>query len=351
MIEEYEREECENLLVMGQLNTMAQSSSKSTGTIAESTTTAATTASAVDATPAEVSNTAEKKYVTIDQSSGMNHHVIASNGSMTLLNNYQLTHNPLIPSHMAHSRTPSNGSNISIDPFLHLNYHHGAHSRSASGNFNFASMPMSSAGTSGHSRSASGGGTLDLASLHCSVGLGKHPWTHSRTPSNCSNISFISRLSEPISEVGTLLNPTVNNTTQYASAANSNGVAPSSLNSALNSLAAFQQYTDQVRLEMKDGEASAHEADEKDVDTETTASQPAQNLINSMANSGVAAVTSAATMNGMASSLANLQLGSIDEIDANNDGDSELNELKTKFNNKKEDLKKKDEKAVVNDNN
>ncbi len=103
---------------------------------------------------------------------------------------------PKIPSHMAHSRTPSTGSNISIEPYF-MNYH--THSRSASGNFNYGQTTTQAPG---HNRSASGGGgssfSIDL-SLHGLPGAGKPSWSHSRTPSNCSNISFISRLSEPIS--------------------------------------------------------------------------------------------------------------------------------------------------------
>ena len=68
----------------------------------------------------------------------------------------------LIPCHMSHSRTSSNGS--VINPLL-LN---------------------------AHAQTLSAHSDLD----DC------QQLTHSRTPSNCSNMSFMSRLSEPVSELG-----------------------------------------------------------------------------------------------------------------------------------------------------
>ncbi|RNA01913.1 selenocysteine insertion sequence-binding 2-like [Brachionus plicatilis] len=165
---------------------------------------------------------------------------------------------PKIPSHMAHSRTPSNGSNISIEPFYHMNYHH-SHSRSASGTFNYGHTTL----VSGHTRSASGGG-IGAAGINFELMMNNKSWTHSRTPSNCSNISYISRLSEPISELDN--------------------------NFALNSTqAAVHFYNEQVKQEMKDSnESSDHDANVE-----------------------------------VAESLANLHLGRINETDAGNDADSE----------------------------
>lgn len=179
MIEEYEREECENLITLPPQSTFGE--------------------------------TAGGSLVMTNGIGGGGHHqgaclahanidgVVAGR---RLLPSNHLTNagtsganfqQPRIPSHMAHSRTPSNGSNISIEPYYHhMNYH--THSRSASGNFNYgqtttasvsfgvggngggAGGPLhsSAGGASGHVRTASGGGGIDL-------GLGK-PWlpSHSR---------------------------------------------------------------------------------------------------------------------------------------------------------------------------
>ena len=118
----------------------------------------------------------------------MNHLSLTTN-----YNNIQ----PTIPSHYGHSRTASNGSNISIDPSL-INYR--SHSRTPSGNFNFLSLNNTNPHShDGHSRSASGGaGTLNI---DLNTGIHKH-LTHSCNASNCSNTSFVTRLSEPISEAG-----------------------------------------------------------------------------------------------------------------------------------------------------
>jgi hypothetical protein len=204
---------------------------------------------------------------------------------------------PRIPSHMAHSRTPSNGSNISIEPYFHLNYH--THSRSASGNFNYGMT------TSGHTRSASGGGAgtlnIDLTSTRPS-------WTHSRTPSNCSNISFISRLSEPISEVGSnlLLNLTSSNTN-------------------LNSLAAVQYYTEQVRLEMRDSEPQTNKTEEESNNTHQNANESkVESNSTTTSNTNTSANSNANTSNtNAANALANLHLGCINEQDTGNEADSE----------------------------
>jgi len=206
---------------------------------------------------------------------------------------------PRIPSHMAHSRTPSNGSNISIEPYFHLNYH--THSRSASGTFNYGMT------TSGHTRSASGGGggtlNIDLTGTRPS-------WTHSRTPSNCSNISFISRLSEPISEVGSnlLLNLTSSNTN-------------------LNSMAAVQYYTEQVRLEMRDSEAQTNKAEEESDSTHQHESEPKVESNSNITSNNTSANTNTSNTNigntNAANALANLHLGCINEIDTGNEADSE----------------------------
>jgi hypothetical protein len=145
---------------------------------------------------------------------------------------------PTVPSHMGHSRTPSNGSNISIDPNL-INYM--THSRTPSGNFVITSATQFHGG---HSRSASGGGTLNIdfgsAAL---LPFHKH-LTHSRNASNCSNISFISRLSEPISECGA---PNSSNTNFPFSLVHANNSG-----SSLSTMAAVQHYSEQVRNEMRD---------------------------------------------------------------------------------------------------
>lgn len=161
-----------------------------------------------------------------------------------------------IPSHMAHSRTPSNGSNISIEPLLHMNYYH-SHSRSASGTFNYGPTTL----ITGHSRSASGGapGGVNLDML-----VNNKNWTHARTPSNCSNFSFISRLSEPMSE--------------------------SDNNYGLNSVeAAVQFYNEQVKQEIKDSKEIVNRNSIDQIDE----------------------------------SLGNLHLGCINEADSGNDADIE----------------------------
>lgn len=118
-------------------------------------------------------------------------------------------------------------------------------------------------GHGGHSRSASSGGVSVLNSQDLGQVIVPKPWTHSRTPSNCSNISFISRMSEPISEVGscgTLLISGISSISQYnlvpyyvphnssQPLVNISNVVPN-INNNLNN--AVQYYSDQVRQEMK----------------------------------------------------------------------------------------------------
>ncbi|CAF0941998.1 unnamed protein product [Brachionus calyciflorus] len=180
-----------------------------------------------------------------------------------------------IPSHMAHSRTPSNGSNISIEPLYHMNYH--SHSRSASGTFNYGHTTL----VSSHTRTASGGG-LGAGGINLDLLVNNKNWTHSRTASNCSNISFISRLSEPISEFGSSTYVMNSNSTQ----------------------AAVQFYTDQVRQEMKENEIIKDDDCKQDENDEKQMTE---------------------------SSLSNLHLGCINEIDAGNEADTEdLNDIKNK---------------------
>jgi ribosomal protein L7Ae-like RNA K-turn-binding protein len=263
----------------------------------------------------------------------------------------QLTsHNPIIPSHMGHSRNSSTGSNISIEPFAyHMNYH--THSRSASGNFNFGQTSQQAGGHvvipttathhhhHGHSRSASGGNSsimnIDFGGIGgVSAGAVNKHWTHSRTPSNCSNISFISRLSEPISEVGScgtlLINNSSTNLNSYNSISNSN-LAPfyiSNSNTNLNqinnntalaaSLAAVQYYTEQVRQEMR--EQQQHQESILIVETDQFQQQQQQQqqqqlqqpYINDYENQSI---VKEETTNAVSSSLVNLHLGCIDEAD------------------------------------
>ncbi len=207
-----------------------------------------------------------------------------------IFNNSVIT-NPRIPSHMGHSRNASNGSNISIEPFgYHINYH--THSRSASGTFNYGHTTTS---LGGHSRSASNGAqgiNLDLVGgLHSNI-----HWTHTRTPSNCSNISVISRLSEPVSEIGgsnLMLNAT-----------------NASINSANTSAhAAVQFYNDQVRQELRESESSSTVIASDKIDIPVSSSdEQTQND---------------AGKDNISSSLVNLHLGCINELDAGNEVDTE----------------------------
>ena len=307
MVEEYEKEECENLILSQSI--------------------------AVNNQP----ETLLSKEILSTPSSSQ---AMGNNGANSILyNNSLYSNHPKVPSHMAHSRTNSNGSNISIEPYF-MNYH--THSRSASGNFNYGTT--TTGGTSGvvstaittnttlggHMRSASGGGAgtvfanIDL-SMHAA---NKHWGTHSRTPSNCSNISFISRMSEPISEVGgsinTLFMGSVNNSTNNLapyfggpsmpgnSAVNAQG---NTINSAF---VAVQNYNEQVRQEMGECEptpvlptTSANKTQEQPV-AESSDNNDVATTAKTVAS--VAAVTNA---------VVNLHLGSINEIDAGNEADTE----------------------------
>jgi ribosomal protein L7Ae-like RNA K-turn-binding protein len=254
IVEEYEKEECENLILMQSNVINNQATADSTKDI-------------IKATNGLLFNPPT-----------------ATNLATTM---------PKIPSHMAHSRTPSTGSNISIEPFF-MNYH--THSRSASGNFNYGHTTTIAPG---HSRSASsgGGGTLNL-----DLSLNKNWATHSRTPSNCSNISFISRLSEPISEVGTLYLAGSNSSINYL---NTN-----------STLAAVQFYNEQVRQEMSGagGGADSLSNSQKSHLSDSTAStthhvSEDNNIVENKDN--------------ISASLANLHLGSINENDAGNEADNE----------------------------
>ncbi len=128
----------------------------------------------------------------------------------------------------------------------------------------------------GHSRSASSGGNIpNFNPLEFSqiIMTSMHPktWTHSRTPSNCSNISFISRMSEPISEVGscgTLLIQGVASSSQYNlvpyfvpnmginnASLQLPAPMPAQIINGSNGIGlnhAVQFYSEQVRQEMKD---------------------------------------------------------------------------------------------------
>lgn len=268
MVEEYEKEECEHLIVMHKL------------------------AANEDSIKSELIPTPSVQY------------------------------QPKLPSHMAHSRTPSNGSNISIEPYF-MNYH--THSRSASGTFNYGHTTGGAVG--GHSRSASGGGggTLNIdLNLH---GANKH-WTHSRTPSNCSNISFISRLSEPISEVGgsvgTLFMGSTNNSTNnlayFVGGNASTNPASNTLNSAF---AAVQYYTEQVRQEMRESESSS--ANNQPLGKEQSVNE--LEAVKQEAGQAGNASSGNQSINAVSSSLVNLHLGCINEIDAGNEADTEEHEL------------------------
>jgi ribosomal protein L7Ae-like RNA K-turn-binding protein len=254
IVEEYEKEECENLIIM-QSNVINNQSTDSTNDIIKTT------------------------------ANGLLFNPVASTAVTTTM--------PKIPSHMAHSRTPSTGSNISIEPFF-MNYH--THSRSASGNFNYGQTTIAP----GHSRSASGGGG---GTLNLDLSLNKNWATHSRTPSNCSNISFISRLSEPISEVGTL----------YLGGSNS------SLNhlNTNSTLAAVQFYNEQVRQEMSgaggcgDSLSNSQKSHLSDSISSTTQQHSDDNSL--IENKDI-----------ISTSLANLHLGRINENDAGNEADNEF---------------------------
>ena len=288
MIEEYEKEECENILLSKMKSSHGNNS---------------TDLKAINENLPNFS------------SNSMGAQMINNNYNYQMISHQMtLTHNPIIPSHMGHSRTPSNGSNISIEPYYQMNYH--THSRSASGNYNFAP----SAGGGGHSRSASGGGG---GTLNIDLTGAKH-WTHSRTPSNCSNISFISRLSEPISEVGCVIlnsEPIMPFYITTVNTGHSNVMQPAQMGSAY---AAVQYYTEQVRQEMHGRESNENIQMNNQItntDNKIEDNQIQTNVINNNQQTNV--INSSATINGISSSLVNLHLGCIDEIDAGNEADTE----------------------------
>ena len=282
MVEEYEKEECENLIVM---------------------------------------------HSKPSPSSFMNNHQVATTSGILYSHPF-----PKVPSHMAHSRTSSNGSNISIDPYL-MNYH--THSRSASGTFNYGSTTgcvppaVTNAGggggvVSGHVRSASGGGP---ATVFANIEFPAHKhWNHSRTPSNCSNISFISRLSEPISEVGGSMgalymgmgiNGSTSNLAPYFAATSAQ--PPSSQNNTAHTInsafVAVQHYNEQVRQEMNMGVAGGESELSPAL---VTGAKVAQELGDKVSPVGE---TEASVKPDHVVNVAHL--GSINEIDAGNEADTE----------------------------
>ncbi len=306
MVEEYEKEECENLIVMQSLAVNSQADSLLNKEILS--------------LPPTTSQTTSTNSI--------------------LYNNAPYSTNPKVPSHMAHSRTSSNGSSISIEPYF-MNYH--THSRSASGNFNYGStttntgsLMTNSGNVGGHVRSASGGGAGTVFS-NIDLGLhstGKHWGTHSRTPSNCSNISFISRLSEPISEVGgsmgTLyvgaINNSNNNLTSYFPM---NGANQNNNSNTINSaFVAVQYYNEQVRQEMNmcESEVTSMSSNTTVVATPFTKfnqDQTANAATDSASSTKIEATSGTATSIQSNTVGVNLHLGSINEIDAGNEADNE----------------------------
>ena len=255
MVEEYEKEECENLI-------SGQSSVYSHNNLA--------TINDIEVT---------ENYT-------------ASNTNGFLYNNNIVT-NPRIPSHMGHSRNASNGSSISTEPLgYHMNYH--THSRSASGTFNYGHTTSS---LGGHSRSASGGGTQTI-NLDFGIHSNMH-WSHSRTPSNCSNISIISRLSEPVSEVGgsNLM-------------LNANSKLPGVVSNS-SAYAAMQFYAEQVRNEMREGDNALASMTPKTVVTSDNEEKKSEITDQATAVSD--------TKENMTTSLTNLHLTRISELDAGNE--------------------------------
>lgn len=219
------------------------------------------------------------------------------------LNNMQNTIKPTVPSHLGHSRTPSGGGNIQIDPSL-INYM--SHHRTPSGNYNYLSnltnaAKIASSSTSatttatvvttsghsrnpssgggghsrnpsnggnvntsggGHSRNASGsGGTFNIDFNSGALFLAQKHFTHSRTHSNCSNISFVSRMSEPISEIG---GPTLANT-------NLNSITQATNNST--AAVAVQNYTELVRNEMRENDNAMQETQIHDDNSNDTVNE------------------------------------------------------------------------------
>lgn len=152
MIEEYEREECENLITLPPQGTNGNVGCE-----------AAPLVMGHNGMGGIMDHSGKTRILPSSSS------LLTNGGGAAMSTGFQ---QPRIPSHMAHSRTPSNGSNISIEPYYHhMNYH--THSRSASGNFNYGqtttSMNFGGAGSitggggaSGHVRTASGGGGIDL---------------------------------------------------------------------------------------------------------------------------------------------------------------------------------------------
>jgi hypothetical protein len=325
MVEEYEKEECENLITMQSLAVNSQADSMLNKEMLS-----------LPATTTQVMNT---------------NSVLYNNG---LYSNHKIPNQ--LPSHFAHSRTSSNGSNISIEPYF-MNYH--THSRSASGNFNYGatttttntgSMLTNSGniGGHGHVRSASGGGpgtvfaNIDLG-MH---GSAKHWGTHTRTPSNCSNISFISRLSEPISEVGGSMgalymggiNNSNNNLAPYFSTNASDANQNSNSNTINSAFVAVQYYNEQVRQEMnmRESETSTTSNQVAEVNLVKVNQDQTINLLTDSEQNAKPEVTKTTT-NGIPSNSSgvNLHLGSINEIDAGNEADNEgehFSELNESYN-------------------
>jgi hypothetical protein len=255
------------------------------------------------------------------------------------LSNYNNNNNnihPTIPCHLGHSRTQSNGSNISIDPSL-INYR--THSRTPSGNFNFLSLnnpnqvsSIHTGGGGGHSRSASGGGggtlNIDLASGSI-LSFHKHLHSHSRTASNCSNISFVSRLSEPISEVGVPMgsntNITINSTTGIFN------LTQVTIPNSNATIAAVQYYSEQVRNEMRESENGNRIDDEmieqnEDFDDDDDDGGDYDNNNNNYDEDKKNDDAVGQTEN---TTLSNLHLTCIHEIDAGNEADIDEDDCDT----------------------
>lgn len=310
MIEEYEREECENLITL-------HSSMIGNGNGSNS-------------QPDSIAHNNPNATNPHNKSSLLAFEPTHANAASAAKQQQQQNYSnmmPKIPSHMGHSRTPSNGSNISIEPYFHMNYH--THSRSASGNFNYghtiyggvngvsnltAGSVVPNPVVSGHTRSASGGGGGFNPDI---LAHNTHHWTHSRTPSNCSNISFISRFSEPISEVGGLAN--------LANVNSSNNTA---------AYAAVQFYTEQVRQEMRecgvgrgvdvlDPSASLSSTSTAKSECENEKTKQTTDVLNSNNQLSNGADELPASVSKISSSLVNLHLGCIDEIDGGNEADTE----------------------------
>jgi hypothetical protein len=265
----------------------------------------------------------------------MNHLSLTTN-----YNNIQ----PTIPSHYGHSRTASNGSNISIDPSL-INYR--SHSRTPSGNFNFLSLNNTNPHAhGGHSRSASGGGGTLNFDLNTGTLISFHKHlTHSRNASNCSNISFVSRLSEPISEAGlggSNGNITINSTTGIFN------VTQVTIPNSNATIAAVQYYSEQVRNEMRESNTKldVNTTINNEIEDEESYNDDAEVIIKNDDENDEEIENTEQENTDANNTLANLHLTCIDEIDAGNEADIDEDECyKTK---NIQQQKRKNSKTIVN---